>query len=277
VRLDHLQLRTSDGVAEIRLSRPRVRNVLSADTRAQILDALTLAEDDPDVGAVLLTGAGMTFCAGGDLTGARPRVNALQDQDFLRDADAFHERIRNADLPVVAAVRGNCLGAGVLLAASCDLVVAAEGAQFGLPEGRLGLVGASYLVPVIGRQWAKFMIMTGESLSATRARDIGLVLEVVPDGELELRAGDLARRLARMPRESLLLNKRAVDTVADVSGDASGRAAGLTQDAVTLSLAGQATAPDGRTFRSILAKDGVRGLTPARNQQWVDPWLRDKP
>ncbi|MCU1594961.1 MAG: putative enoyl-CoA hydratase/carnitine racemase match [Frankiales bacterium] len=277
---DHVLYEVADGVAEIRLNRPDVRNVLSAGptgTRAQVIDALAEASDDPRVGAVLLTGAGPAFCAGGDLTGGKPRESALEDVRFLAEADAFHRGLRSAAVPVVAAVQGHCLGAGLLLAASCDLVVASTSASFGLPEGRMGLVGASYLVPVIGRQWAKFLILSGESISATRAQQIGLVLTVVPDDELAARSRDLAVRLARMPREAALLNKRAVDAVADVGGDEAGRSAGLTHDAVTLSMAGRATAPDGRTFRSIIADEGMGGLKQARSAQWTEPWLTDEP
>jgi enoyl-CoA hydratase/carnithine racemase len=276
---DHVVYEVAAGVAEIRLSRPDVRNVLSAGptgTRAQVLDALAEAEADPSVGAVLLTGAGPAFCAGGDLTGGKPRESALEDVRFLGEADAFHQRLRDAHLPVVAAVQGHCLGAGLLLAASCDLVVAGAAATFGLPEGRMGLVGASYLVPVIGRQWAKFLILSGESISASRAQQIGLVLTVVPDEQLVTRARQLAERIARMPREGALLNKRAVDSVADVGGDQAGRAAGLVHDAVTLSMAGHATAPDGRTFRSIIAEEGMAGLKQARTMQWSEPWLTDE-
>jgi enoyl-CoA hydratase/carnithine racemase len=278
--LEHVLYQCHDGVAEIRLNRADVRNVLSSGpggTRAQLLQSLATAEADPSVGAVLLTGAGTSFCAGGDLTGGRPRETSLEDQRFLEEADAFHRRLRQSQLPVVAAVQGHCLGAGLLLAASCDLVVAAASASFGLPEGRMGLVGASYLVPVVGRQWAKFLIMTGESISASRAQEIGLVLTVVPDAELTVRTTELARRLARMPREGLLLNRRAVDAVADTSGDEAGRAAGLVHDTVTLSMAAHATAPDGRTFRSVIAGEGMGGLKAARADQYTDPWLADEP
>jgi enoyl-CoA hydratase/carnithine racemase len=276
MELDHVLYQSMDGVAEIRLNRPDVRNVLSSapgGTRAQLLHALARAEDDPSVGAVLLTGTGPAFCAGGDLTGGKPRETAVEDLRFLEETDEFHRSLRQSSVPVVAAVHGFCLGAGLLLAASCDLVVAAESATFGLPEGRMGLVGASYLVPMVGRQWAKFLIMTGESLTAARAEQIGLVLAVVPDDQLTARATDLARRLSRMPREGLLLNKRAVDAVADVAGDDAGRAAGLAHDAVTLSMAGHAAAPDGRTFRSIIAGEGLGGLKSARAAQYTDPWL----
>jgi enoyl-CoA hydratase/carnithine racemase len=276
MELDHVQYDVRGGVAEIRLARPDVRNVLSAGpggTRAQLLEALSAAEADAAVGAVLLTGAGPSFCAGGDLTGGKPRESALEDVQFLDEADAFHRRLRASSLPVVAAVQGHCLGAGLLLAASCDLVVAAAGATFGLPEGRMGLVGASYLVPVVGRQWAKFLILTGESITADHAREIGLVLAVVPDEQLAARAEDLAARLARMPRTGVLLNRRAVDAAADAAGDEAGRAAGLAHDAVTLSMAGHATAPDGRAFREIIAAEGMAGLKTARSAQYSEPWL----
>ena len=103
--------------------------------------------------------------------------------------------MRDARLPVVAAVHGYCLGAALQLVASCDLVVASEDARFGLPEGRIGLVGAGPLVPIVGRQWAKFLILTGELIDAARAREIGLVFAVEPDDEQLERARDLARRL----------------------------------------------------------------------------------
>jgi enoyl-CoA hydratase/carnithine racemase len=278
MELDHVLYAVADGVAEVRLNRPEVRNVLSAGpagTRAQILHAIARAEADPDVGAVVVTAAGSSFCAGGDLTGGTPRETALEDAEFLEEADAFHRAMRSTSLPVVAAVHGHCLGAGLLLAASCDLVVSGHGASFGLPEGRLGLVGASYLVPVIGRQWAKFLILTGESISAERACEIGLVLTVVPDDVLTTRTMELARRLARMPRDGMLLNKRAVDAAADVGGDEAARAAGRAHDAVTLAMAKHATAPDGRTFRSIIASEGMAGLKAAREAQYADPWLTD--
>ena len=157
--------------------------------------------------------------------------------------------------------------------ASCDLVVAAEGARFGYPEGRLGLVGASAIVPVVGRQWAKFLMVTGELLTARQACAIGLVLAVEPDDRLHERAHDLAARIARMPRHAVMLNRRTIDAVADAGGDAAGRVAALAHDTVTASMAGLATAPDGRTFRSILDESGVEGVKVAQRQQFSEPWL----
>jgi enoyl-CoA hydratase/carnithine racemase len=162
----------------------------------------------------------------------------------------------------------------VLLATSCDLVIAAAGARFGFPEGRIGLVGAGALTPVLGRQWAKFMIMTGENLTAEQAQRLGLVLTVEPDDEVHERAVELARRIARMPREAVLLNRRTIDAVADAAGGAAERAAAVEHDAQTLLASDRATAPDGRTFRSIVDAEGIDGLKKARAAQWDEPWLR---
>jgi enoyl-CoA hydratase/carnithine racemase len=280
VELDHLRYRTEGAVAVITLDRPQVRNALApgpTGTRAQLLHALDLAAADDTVGAVLLDATGDAFCAGADLSAAVPRADALADLDFVAAAEDFHHRVRQTPLPVVASVRGFCLGAGLLLATCADLVIAGPTARFGLPEGRLGLIGATQLVPIVGRQWAKFLIMTGEPISAARAEAIGLVLAVVPDDQLDARALDLAGRLSRMPKEGLGLNKRAVDAVADAAGDEAGRKTALAHDALTLSLAARATAPDGRSFRQILEVEGMRGLKAARDAQYADPWLDAEP
>jgi enoyl-CoA hydratase/carnithine racemase len=280
VDLDHLDVSSSHGVMEIKLNRPELRNVISAGpggTRAQIVHALDEAEKDPAIGAVILSAAGSIFCAGGDLTGGIRRENAYEDRLFLEEADAFHRRIREAKIPTIAAVQGGCLGAGLSLAASCDLIIGTEDAVFGLPEGRLGLVGATYLVPIVGRQWAKFLLLTGEAISASRAQEIGLILTTVPDDRLKHRVRDLALRISRMPRMNTLMNKRAVDAVADLSGDAAGRAVGVAADNATLTMAGLAEAPDGRKFRDILNEEGLLGLKPARRAQWSEPWLSTRP
>jgi enoyl-CoA hydratase/carnithine racemase len=273
VESDHVSYRVAAGVAHISLTRPEVRNVLAATTRTQLLAAFARAVGDPDAHAVLLGAAGDHFSAGADLVAATPRTSLEEDVSFLAAADQFHQTIRQTPLPVVAAARGYCLGAGLLLAACADFLIAGDTAMFGLPEGRLGLVGASPLVGLVGRQWAKFLIMTGENITGARAREIGLVLTVVSDRQLDDQATELARRLARMPRDGVRLNKAAVDAVADAADDEAARQAGIAHDAATLRQAANAAAPDGRTFRAILAEEGMPGLKAARDQQYVEPWL----
>jgi enoyl-CoA hydratase/carnithine racemase len=275
VDLDEITYAVKDGFAEIVLDRPDSLNPISArpgGTRDQILHALDEAAADPGVGAVVLRGSGRAFSAGGDLAGNRQRESAAAHRHFVERWERFHAGMRASPLPLIAAVHGYCLGAAVALAASCDFVVAADSARFGVPEGRMGLVGATPLVPVIGRQWAKFLIMTGELIDARQACSIGLVLAVVPEHALIERCHDLARRLTRMPPEAMTLNKRAVDATADAV-ELPGSLAGRAHDVVTLANSVRATAPDGRNFRRILETEGVAGVKRARDQQWRAPWL----
>jgi enoyl-CoA hydratase/carnithine racemase len=264
------------GVVELVLDRPESLNAISGGpggTRDQLVAALARAEADAGVGCVVLRGEGRAFSAGGDLTGNTPRELPVDDLRFLEASDAFHDRIRSSAVPIVAAVHGHCLGAALVLASACDLVVAGEGARFGFPEGRLGLVGASAIVPIVGRQWAKFLMLTGELVTARQAAALGLVLTVEADDRVHERARDLAGRIARMPREAVLLNRRTIDAVADAAGEAAGRVAARAADTVTASMAAHAAAPDGRTFRSILDQEGMAGMKDARRAQYDEPWL----
>lgn len=277
MELDEITYEVGGGVATIALDRPEVLNAISGragGTRDQILHVLEQAEADPAVGCVVLRGNGRAFCGGGDLTGNARRETLAEHTAFVEAAEAFHARLRAAGLPTIAAVHGYCLGAGVLLAAACDLVIAADSARFGFPEARIGLIGAATLTPVIGRQWATFLMLTGEHLTAEQARAIGLVLTVEPEAELQARVADLAARVARMPREAILLNRQAVAAAADAAGDAAGRTTAVARDALTLAASGRATAPDGRTFRAIIDAEGIDGLKSARSAQYTDPWLR---
>lgn len=277
MELDEITYQKAEGVGVITLDRPATLNAISAragGTRDQIVWALNDAEEDPDIGCLVVRGAGRGFSSGGDLSGNARRETAFEHQAFVEAAEAFHRRLREARLPVIAGVHGVCLGAAVSLVVSCDIVIAGASARFGLPEGRLGLVGATSLVPVVGRQWAKFMMFSGEEITAAQACRIGLVLTVESDDELQDRVMDLARRLVRLPREGLVLNKRAVDAVADAAGDAAGRLAGLGADAATLANASRATAPDGRTFAEIITTEGMAGLKAARSAQYETGWLR---
>ncbi|MCU1344054.1 MAG: putative enoyl-CoA hydratase/carnitine racemase match [Acidimicrobiia bacterium] len=275
--LDEIAYDKDQGVAVITLNRPAQLNPISArvgGTRDQVEWALADAASDSSIGAVMLRGAGKAFSGGGDLTGNARRETALEQNQFMEQAERFHRAVRSSPLPVVAAVHGYCLGAAVNLIACCDIVIAAEGATFGVPEGRIGLIGASPLVPLVGRQWAKFLILTGELIPAAKAREIGLVLSVEPDDEIMDRVSDLCQRMARLPREAAQLNKRTIDAIADASGDAAGRLAGAALDAVTLTNSPRATAPDGRTFREIIDSEGMQGMKQARAAQYTESWLR---
>jgi enoyl-CoA hydratase/carnithine racemase len=272
----HIVHESRDGVGHLVLNRPDKLNALgvgSGSSRDEIAHALTAADADDQVGCHLVTAEGRAFCAGGDLSGAPATEHVLDEHLFVQQIDAFHAAIRGLRKPVVAGVHGLCLGAGLGFMAQFDLVVASDDARFGLIEGRMGHPGGSEIVPLVGAAWTKFLILTGELIDAERAAEIGLVLTTVPREQLAERAFDLARRIASLPREGVLLNKAAIDRMTEASGRAAGRLVGRTHDAMTKAMARRARAPDGRLFEEILAAEGVEGVKRARDQQFEGGWL----
>jgi enoyl-CoA hydratase/carnithine racemase len=277
---EHILYEVRNDVAHIILNRPDKLNAMGigpGSSRDEIARAVTTASDDEAIGCILIRANGRAFCAGGDLSrigGSKKSDTARDNQIFNEQILAFNATLRGARKPVIAAVHGLCVGTAMGFVAQCDFVIAADNTRFGLIEGRIGHPGASDLVPVIGAPWTRYLIYTGELIDAARAEKIGLVLTVEPADELEVRATDLAERLARMPREALHLNKVCIETVMESSGRAAGRVAGRAQDAITKTMASQARAPDGRLFEQILRDEGVDGMKKAREGQYTEPWLR---
>ena len=272
----HLLVEKRDGVCEIVLNRPEKLNALGigpGSNREEIATALSLADADPDIGCILIRANGRAFCAGGDLTGSARTGTPFDEHLFNADIVRFYAAIRAIHKPVIAAVHGPCLGAGMGFVAQCDIVVAGDDARFGLIEGRIGHPGATEIVPLVGAAWAKFLILTGELIDAELAQRIGLVLTVTPKATLLARAQDLARRIARMPREAVILNKAGINNMSDAMGRAAGRMVGRAYDTLTKSMSSQARAPDGRRFEDILQAGGMDELKRARDTQYSANWL----
>lgn len=272
----HITSQCVDGVAHIRLSRPDRLNTLGmgpGSSRAEIVDAMRVADADERVGCILLTAQGRAFSAGGDLTGGSEPSTTFDEFQFVRELEEFYTALRQIRKPIVAGVNGLCLGAGMGLLAQCDLVVAAHDARFGLVEGRIGHPGATEVVPIIGGAWAKFLMLTGELIDAETAERIGLVIAVTHAENLAIAAMELARRIAAVPRESAILNKAAIDAMTDAIGHRAGRITGHAYDAITKAVAQSATAPDGRRFSDIVRTEGASGLKKARDQQFTGRWF----
>jgi enoyl-CoA hydratase/carnithine racemase len=273
----HVLYSVESGVAHVVLNRPEKLNALGmgpGSNRVELVEALEQADAAPAVGAILVSARGRAFCAGGDMVGV-PRIRSPFDNKiFVDELDALHTRVRAVRKPIVAAVHGLVLGSGLGLTALFDFVIAAEGTRFGLIEGRVGHPGATEIVPLVGAAWAKYLMLTGEIIDARRAAAIGLVLEVEDPDELIARCTDLAERLARMPREAVMLNKASIDSVLEAAGRGAGRSVGRLHDVLTRSMTHAAAAPDGRTFEEILARDGMQSLKAARDTRYAQPWLR---
>lgn len=206
--------RERDGrVLTVTFARPARRNALDYPTVAELVVALRQAEADPGVGAVVLTGAGSAFSAGGDVAQFRRELAADAHAHWASGA-GWAELCRllpRLGVPVLAAVNGPALAGGCGLVALCDLALAAEGATFGLTEVRLGLFPVVVLPAVrrvIGERATRELALTGRVIDATEAARIGLVNRVVPAAALAREAAVLAASLAANPRSVVALGKR---------------------------------------------------------------------
>lgn len=197
----------------ITINRPQARNAVNAAVHVGIGEALELAEADPEIRAVILTGAGdKAFCAGADLV-ALARGERIAPQDQVQRAWGFAGFVQHPiSKPVIAAVGGFALGGGTELALASDMVIAAEHAQFGLPEVKRGLMaaagGAFRLVQQLPAKIAMEALLTGEPFSAARAAELGLVNKVVPAERLLDEAFALAERIAANAPLSVQASKR---------------------------------------------------------------------
>jgi 2-(1,2-epoxy-1,2-dihydrophenyl)acetyl-CoA isomerase len=218
-RYDTVNLHRHGGVAKLELNRPERMNAWNAQFALDLRDALQAAGQDPDVRAVLITGAGRAFSTGADLK-EPPRLTRSGTLDLYSIlTERYHPiitGIRRMPKPVVAAVHGAAAGIGLSLALACDLIIAAESSYFLLAFVNIGLVpdgGSSVFVPArVGFTRAIEMAMLGEPIPAGRALDWGLINQVWPDGELAARADALASRLAAGPTRSYAGTKRQLNS-----------------------------------------------------------------
>ena len=190
----------ADGIGTITLNRPEARNALSKDMRPALAAAVTQMRDDPQVYAVILTGAGGAFCSGGDISGMLDSTRTgLVFRNNMRELHQWFPELVNMEKPVIAAVDGPAFGAGLSLALAADFVLATRRARFCAVFGRIGLVpdlGALHLLPrIIGLQKAKELVFTARTVEAEEAKPLGMVFDIVDDGAaLTLAARQLASR-----------------------------------------------------------------------------------
>ena len=196
------------GVCEVRLNRPEKRNAITFLMYEQLTRALSAAQAEQTVRAVLLSGEGASFSAGNDLQDflSGPALSAAHPaMQFLRTLATF-------DKPLLAAVQGQTVGIGVTMLLHCDLIVAARGTQLSLPFVALWLVpeaGSSLLLPrLIGHQRAAELLFLGQPFNAETAYRLGLVNSVVEEGSLLEEARTLARAVAQQPPEALVATRR---------------------------------------------------------------------
>jgi 2-(1,2-epoxy-1,2-dihydrophenyl)acetyl-CoA isomerase len=206
-----------DGVLTLTLNRPDRMNALDRAAAGALCAALRAARDDDAVRAIVLTGAGRGFCAGAELGGggeAQPPLTRAVRKSGISEFTEVAYALDRVDKPVVAAVNGAAVGAGLSYALACDRRFAAASARFAAIFVRRGLVpdcGISFYLPrLVGLSRAAHLLLTGEMIDAERALAMGLVDEVCPDEELQGRARAYAARLAAGASVAVELARRSV-------------------------------------------------------------------
>jgi methylglutaconyl-CoA hydratase len=243
----------------ITLNRPDVRNAFDE----EVIDALSACAariaDDRSIRVVVLAGAGKAFCAGADLAWMSKAV-AYTHVENLADAEDFAlmlERFDTLPTPVVGRVHGAVLGGGVGLAAVCDIVVASEDASFGLTEVKLGILPAvisPYVLRKIGVSAARELFITGSRFTAARARELGLVHQVVAEPELD---AAVERRIADLLTSGPIAVAAAKALIRDVAGESPKDVIGLT----TSRIAAHRVSPEGQ--------EGMRAFLQKRKPDWA--------
>jgi enoyl-CoA hydratase/carnithine racemase len=221
----NFDLGLEDGVATITFSRPDKLNALTFDVYADLRDLLGELPHRGDARALVLTGEGRGFCSGGDveeIIGELQSMSAGELLDFTRMSGAVVKAMRDAPLPIVAAVNGVAAGAGSVLALASDFRLLARSAKFSFLFTRVGLagadMGAAYLLPrLIGLGRASELLILGDEVDAERAVEIGLASRVVDDGQLSEEAAELARRLADGPALAHATTKILLSRESDMS------------------------------------------------------------
>lgn len=217
MELRDVRYEVRDGVAWLTLHRPEKLNAMTWASWAEVENAVSWANADDAVRVVVVSGAGRAFCAGTDLTAVDQGEDEVPRPFSPREA-LERSRYRATELlwgcrkPVIAAVNGACVGAGLSLALACDIRIASEQARFSAIFVKRGIVadmGSTWFLPrIVGMEHALRMLFTGRMVEAQEALRLGLVSEVVPPEELLTRVEGLAREIAQGPSVAIELMKR---------------------------------------------------------------------
>lgn len=281
------------GRARITLNRPEKLNALSLKLQQELHDALWDADNDTNVHAVILRGAGRAFSAGYDLT-PTARRDALGEDKYTAayrgtttfDDDAWNmeksQRLRMAlfDMhkPVIAQIHGHCLAGGTDLAFLSDIVIAAEDCRIGFPPARaMGALPNNMWMYNCGPQWAKRLFLTGDTISGAEAAQIGLVYKAVPGDLLDAEVEGLVDRMAMIDTELLSANKRIVNLQLELMG------ARTIQRMAAENDARAHLAPSVREFGRIAQEQGLKAALQWRDGKFGDgkervggPEIRDE-
>lgn len=257
--MDVLQLERRGPAVWLWLNRPELRNALNGELQDSLLEAFEELESDNNIRVLVLAGRGQAFCAGGDLSRmeqAARLTKAKSKAEAGRFAGLLY-RMHTYPKPLIARVHGPAFAGGMGLVAACDLVVAAQEAEFCLPEVRIGLVPAMispYIVRAMGEQQARRYVLTGERLSAPEATRIGLVHECVAAAELDARVEKFVQQLSQAGPQALARSKKLLARVAKA--------------AISPKLSAETAAVLAEARAGAEAGEGIRAFLEKRKPAW---------
>ncbi|MGV8882808.1 MAG: enoyl-CoA hydratase/isomerase family protein [Rhodoglobus sp.] len=266
---EDLIVTVADRVGTITINRPDKLNAIRQQTFAELSAAVDQLTSDDEVRVIVLTAAGTkSFSAGIDLDAdGLPADSQGWDEHTGGNADVIR-KLWYADKPLITAINGFALAAGCNIALIGDLTIAAESASFGEPEIRHGALSPLLLLPwLTSFKGFNEMYLTGDRVSAQRAKEMGLVNWVVADDELAAEAQRIARRVANSPTYALTLAKRAVRLTMDIQGFGTAQTAHRWVDTYLLASHG---VTEKETLMNILANDGMRAFLAARDTPYGD-------
>jgi enoyl-CoA hydratase len=214
MHLTHLLMNSEDGITTITINRPQQANALNWDTIRELKQAVETTRDMPETRVVVITGAGERSFVGGADINALASLDVVKAEQFIRAVHEAFRAIREHPAPVIAAVNGYALGAGLELMMSCDIAIAADHAQLGMPEVKVGVpsvIECALMPNIIGLMRTRELLLTGDSIDAHEAYRIGLVNQVVPSAELPAAVRRMAQRLMSNGPQALFLQKELIN------------------------------------------------------------------
>ncbi len=268
MQFEQITYEVKDTTAIITFNRPERRNALSSLLLKELAAALMEADECDPVHCVVLRGAGPHFCAGADLNeyskgrGTQYRGREEMDDDIWRLEQGQKLRMTLFDMhkPIIAMVQGTCIGVGTGIIGLCDMVLVADDARIGFPPTRdLGTPPENMWLYNCGPQWAKRLLLTGDSVTGKDAAQIGLALKSYPADQLEHETMRLAARLGLVDPHLLSANKRLVNIGLELMG-------ARTVQRLSAEIDGRGhTAPKARAFRKKMKEEGVKSAFQARD------------
>ena len=270
-----IKYEASAGIGRVTLNRPEKLNALSPQLQAELIECLTDADEDPNIRVITLRGAGRAFCAGYDITPPQTdedreitkarRGNIRSDMQRLQKTARLMTSIFDLSKPVIAGIHGHVIAGGTDLALHCDIVIAADDANIGFPPVRsMGTPPTHMWTYMVGPQWAKWFMLTGETVSGKEASDMGLVLKSVPAEGLDAAVEDLANKMAKIPWEMLAANKSIVNKALDLMGRNMMQVIAAETDAVSHQ------SPIVKEFNEISSEQGLKAAL-----EWRDRPFRE--